>query len=136
MDRLTAYRKPLFALAVFAFLFGGTFNLAHAGMSMEDGQMSGCPFVPGMSAICTMNPLEHIAAWQSMFTIVPAEKTFAFLLLFLFALLAVRALRTKIRWTFDLLQSYTSPQRTSNVFVPRYALQEAFSDGIINPKVF
>ena len=134
MDWL-AYRKPIFALAVVAFLLGGTFNLAHASMSMEDGQMSGCPSMLGMSAICTMSPLEHIAAWQSTFTSLPSEQNSFFALLLLLV----------VAFSFVLLKRIFGPPKHSVQECPTFSsradlrvpiFQELFSNGILHPKLF
>ncbi len=131
------YGKVFVALAIGALFLLGSLGFMHFGMSEMGGvPTSNCPLMPGMTSVCNMNLLEHVAAWQSMFTtIIPAEKTFALMLLFLFALLSARALVAKIKWTFGPPQNHIL-QRTRSLFVPHYALQEAFSNGIIHPKVF
>ena len=72
-----AFRKNniviiLLTIAMVGFVLG-TFGVPHLGMTMSmdtDGHMtmSNC-LMPGMTAVCDMTPLEHIASWQSMFTI-------------------------------------------------------------------
>ena len=130
-------------LILAAFLIAGTSGLPHLGMDMpmeSGGQMSSVNcFMPGMTeALCQMNPLQHIATWQNMFAAVPSQGSILTLLLALLAL-ALGAL---------LLYSYrgAAPPRVL-VFQPSFAyykryipftdpLQEAFSNGILHPKIF
>lgn len=136
MRLLYPYLKILTATALLAFLLFGSAGAMHFGMNMgADGKMAPCPF-SGEGAICTMNPLEHIAAWQSAFTTtVQNERDIAFLLIALTLLFTVgfwrelftkRDLRSLQRWHSVLREEF-------NIFDP---LQEAFSNGILNPKVF
>ncbi len=86
-----------------------------------------CP-VMGMSVLCQMNPLEHIGKWQVMFTALPLEIIFVvFALLFLMIYAAFKyslVPPSLIRYEFSSFNFFRSP------------LQEAFSDGILNPKIF
>ncbi|OYV27069.1 MAG: hypothetical protein B7W98_02590, partial [Parcubacteria group bacterium 20-58-5] len=89
MHFLRTYGRVFIAAAVFAFLAFGTTGIVHWGMDMRgDNQLAPCPFT-GESAVCNMNPLEHIAAWQNAFTTTfQNERDVALLLLafvFLFA---------------------------------------------------
>ena len=115
-------------------------GLPHFGMTMSmdmEGNMTmtDC-YMPGMTAICNMSPMEHVASWQSMFTsILTQGLTFSLLLLVLAAVIA-----------FTLSKQILSPpsERQTLVFstrrreyVPLHsALQELFSRGILNPKLF
>ncbi|HVY72754.1 MAG TPA: hypothetical protein VG984_01730 [Candidatus Paceibacterota bacterium] len=130
------YLKIFIATALLAFLLFGSAGAMHFGMNMgADGKMAPCPF-SGEGAICTMNPLEHIAAWQNAFTTtVQNERDIAFLLIALTLLFTVgfwrelftkRDLRSLQKWHSVLREEFS-------IFDP---LQEAFSNGILNPKVF
>lgn len=131
-----SYAKIVVAAALLAFLLFGTAGAMHFGMNMGvDGKMAPCPF-SGEGSICTMNPLEHIAAWQNAFTTtVQNERDVALLLLGLTLLFTVgfwrelftkRDLRSLQRWHSVLREEFSIPD----------PLQEAFSNGILNPKVF
>ncbi|RJQ35321.1 hypothetical protein C4568_01105 [Candidatus Parcubacteria bacterium] len=129
-------------LAVFAFFFLGFLGLSHTSMAMgQDGQMnSGNCFMPGMTeALCQMNPLEHIASWQSMFTAVPSQSDIILLLLALLAL-ALGALFLAHRSSAPPRAVPVLQQKLSLYFKQRIPivlpLQEAFSNGILNPKIF
>ena len=123
------------AFGLVAFLLLGTFGLSHAGMTTGmDGQMTDCPFSPGV-AICNMTPFEMIATSQNLLTALPQQKD----ALSLLTLLIATALALTIFWRPLVPPSPTS----SRVFRPRREyipfhnpLQELFSDGILNPKIF
>jgi len=127
--------KILLSLTILMFVFISTFGILHMGMNMgPNGKMSDCPFAPGGSSICTMTPLEHIGAVQSMFTTLPAEKV----MMSLFALLLSAAL------IFSYFSRSISPPKLLSYqyirhrdYIPLHSfLQEAFSRGILNPKIF
>lgn len=128
--------KPILFFGIIVFLLVGFLGLGHFGINMNsDGVMPNCP-VMKMAVICQMNPLEHILAWQSMFTFAPNQNnTLALLLLLLASTLGV--IRTPARYAAFLLK--ISPLRRQYElarasFVP--SLQEAFSSGILHPKIF
>lgn len=127
--------KIVLSFALVAFLLLGTFNFSHTGMTTGmDGQMTDCPFTPGV-AICEMNPLEMVAASQSLLNTLPPQKDLAsiFLLLLMAALVLVAIFR-----------SFSPPRLAlSRAAVPRREyipvsnpLQELFSNGILNPKLY
>lgn len=132
---ITGTAKTAFVLGIMAFLLVGSFGMSHAGMDTKmDGRMIDCPFTPGVS-ICNMSPLEMIAASQSMFTTLLQPKDPASLLLLLLSAILALALIFKP----------LSPPRLafSRAVVPRReyvpisnALQELFSNGILNPKLY
>lgn len=128
--------KPLFVLAVVAMLLTASFGGAHVGMDPDmQGQMSGCPFM-GMSAICNMTPLEHITAWQNMFTTLPQQKD---LFALFFALFGAVVAFLWMKYRFDPPIGAVEPiQKISyQAYIPlATALQELFARGILNPKPF
>ncbi|MEK7151839.1 MAG: hypothetical protein AAB773_00220 [Patescibacteria group bacterium] len=131
--------KFLLFFGIIAFLLVGFIGANHLGMNMGSlGQeMSGCS-VMGMTTVCQMNPLEHIAAWQNMFVSVSPKGTFDALVLFLAFLLF--AFSVKDFWSAG-LASFFSDQKTTPILrrtisIIRNPLAEAFSNGILNPKIF
>ena len=131
--------KGLLILGLVAFLSLGSFGMSHSTMSMgPDGSMTmtDCN-MPGMTAICNMNPLEHIAMWQSMFTTTLQQNGFDLLVLllaaFTLALVWTRLLRPQLQpekvLTFSTI-------RSRGVSLPSPLFQELFSSGILNPKLF
>ena len=130
--------KAVFAIGMTAFLLIGVLGLSHMGMTMDaDGHMTmdNCPFMSGMG-ICNMSPLEHIAMWQNMFTTIPHElnQTLALLLLIVSAL--------GIAWVRYLFPPPREPVRQRIYYSYREhvpvlnILQELFSSGTLNPKLF
>lgn len=133
-------RSKIFKILTFAIvgltLFTVFFGLSHFGMSGHYGpKMVNCPFMPGHSSICKMSPMEHIQAWQNMFTVLPAKEALSlvFSLLALLALLGVR----EIFYTSNppLSNLYRNFFLKNRISIPN-PLKEAFSSGILNPKLF
>lgn len=121
-------------LTVWVLLFGlSQFSM---DMSTMDGKAN-CPFSGHSMSICKMNPMKHIQEWQSMFTTLPAKDALSILsaLLSLLVLLALRFLNTFSLFKKSRLEQYVNPFYINDIpiFNP---LQEAFSRGILNPKIF
>lgn len=143
-------QRSLLLFGVIAFFFAGFLATAHADMGMYDpmpmlsdvtptAPMQGCLLsgVLHTNTPCRMNPLEHIAGWQNMLSALPAQKSFfLFLALFFFALALYAA--GKI---FGVPRTQSAHRA---VFRGRFfdhatfarPLQEAFSNGILHPKIF
>lgn len=132
--KLTSF---FFFFAFIAFLAVAFLGISPTTMGMEmssKGEMSRCPF-SGVTAICKMNPLEHIMAWQKMFTTLPLKNISMLAILLLLAVFSVFFLRDL--WNKNILQAIsTHSQHFRYNYVARHKLQEAFSNGILNPKVF
>jgi len=128
--------KYSIALAVFAMLL---FGFCGFGANMDmNGTMVNCPFAGHSMSICKMNPMEHIQEWQSMFTTLPAKDALSSLLTILLALLALLGLSFFKKFSLHdqpWPEVYINPfyLRRSQIFNP---LKEAFSNGILNPKIF
>jgi len=143
MRRKLSFSKYLLLFAAIAFFFVGFLGLGHTDITMKsDGQMSSSNcFMPGMTEVlCQMNPLEHIAAWQNMFTAVPSQNDVLLLLASLLAL-AIGALFIAHRSTAPPEVSVSSSQYAFFTYYKRHIpitspLQEAFSNGILHPKIF
>lgn len=124
----------LSALTLWMLLFG----LSQMSMDMSTmGGKANCPLGGHSMAICQMNPMEHIEEWQSIFTMLPAKDALSilFALLSLLALLALRFLNTPSLFKKPRLEQYVNPFYVNNVPIFN-SLQEAFSRGILNPKIF
>ncbi|HEU5114933.1 MAG TPA: hypothetical protein VFT82_04180 [Candidatus Paceibacterota bacterium] len=125
----------LLAALALPFLLGSA-GIAHIGMDMGmNGMGTGdCPFAPGTS-LCTMTPIEHVGAAQSLFTSLPPAYGFALLALFMFALAGMAAVALL---SFSI--SPPAPLRflfaTEFAHAPPRSLQEAFSRGILHSKAF
>jgi len=132
--------KMLIGLALLMFLSVSFLGVVHADMTMEpNGQMSsGNCFMPGMTEVlCQMNPLEHIATWQNMFTAVPSQNDILPLLASLLALalgaLCITRYRTAPPKVLASQPSFAYYKRYIPIVSP---LQEAFSNGILHQKLF
>ena len=128
--------KFLIAFMAIAMLLFGFSGFGMMGMDMNS-PMVNCPFGGHSMSICKMNPMEHIQEWQSMFTTLPAKDAISFLsaLLALLALLAIGAWKKFSIHDQPWPEIYINPfyLRKYQIFDP---LQESFSSGILNPKIF
>ena len=127
--------KTLFVLSAGALFLIGSLGFSHFGMEMEvGGEMLNCPFMPGQAAICTMNPLEHIAAWQNVFTALAPENILIFLIFasLIFFFVGLR------RGTNHILSAPVLWLARRKVEIPFVLspLEEAFLRGILHPKIF
>ena len=134
MDRFVTKSNILLLVIALVFMMsvGGIFS---ANMMMDgNGMMTPCPFM-GMTGICNMNPLDHIVAWQGMFTSIPAQSVPLIVLLFALSLIVVF---TRVRQVHapprEQISSYRLYRR-AEYFHPVPALQELFASGILNPKL-
>jgi hypothetical protein len=123
--------KALGILALVAFAGGALLSLAFLGMAVHEGPgMPGCPLMPAQAVICTMTAMDHIAAWQAMFTGLPQIASLALL-----ALLAAYLLR-------PLALAYAPPQTAQPARLVRESsllsspLEQLFSRGILHPKLY
>ncbi len=123
---------PLVLIVFWMLLFG--LSQMSMDMSMMDGKAN-CPFGGHSMAICQMNPMEHIQEWQSMFTMLPAQNTLL-LLFVLFAFLFIRKLYSRFSIPEPPLSYPDNRAAYSQSFQIFDPLQELFSSGILNPKVF
>ena len=121
----------VFASFVFASLFGMGIS-----MEMKDGQMSSCPFVASQASICQMSVTEHISQWQQAFLGIPTKTNLLALALLLLAVFVIPFAKplTKIKQNELAIRliSYCKTAATK-IFDP---LLLAFSDGILNPKIY
>lgn len=112
------------------------FGCCQIGMDMSGmDSKADCPFGGHSMTICQMNPMEHIQEWQSMFTMLPTQNMF----IALFLLLAFLFIR---RSYYKFFTSEPVLSRLGNclAYLKRFQLidpfKEAFSAGILNPKLF
>lgn len=123
--------KFILVITVFWVLLFGLFQM-DMSMNTMNGQAN-CPFASHSMSICQMNPLEHISEWQSMFTVLPIKN----ILLILFALFTLIVVSKNTDWNKLLKLNFNLYQNNrvlyAQVFNP---LKEAYSKGILNPKLF
>lgn len=134
--------RGFLVLAVGAFVFMSVAGMLLSGMSMGmagethgdmQGNMQGCPFMFGTS-ICHMSLFEHIASWQTMFAATGR-----------ISLIMLAALSVLVSLFFLSKYFYPPPRYFSTRKLTRLtqkslrfteSLLEAFSSGILNPKLF
>lgn len=112
------------------------FGLFYFGFA--DTSMSGvnCPLAPGQSeALCMSNPIGHIQEWQNMFMAGPSligiSMLFILIILFIIAYLFAEYFARSNNLIPQKI--YPSYSRATPIF---NFIREAFSNGILNPKVF
>ena len=114
----------------------GVFGVG-VGMEMNDGQMFSCPFTAGQKSICQMNITEHIAQWQQAFIGIPTKEDFLALIIVLLAVILVLFAKpfSRLEKLTELVARVLAYLRANfaKVFDP---LLIAFSDGILNPKIY
>lgn len=126
------------SIFIFIILFGVNHTL---GMEMRgDGTMSGCLF-DGKAEICLMTFSDHLSRWQGMFTTIPQKADpliTLFLLILIFSAFLLSNLRRRLllllfNCLFDRWRLYLKQNPHLSLF---NHLQEAFSQGILNPKIY
>lgn len=130
----------LLGFMLIAFLFIAFFGVSQTtGMQMRsDGTMGGCLF-SGMEEICTMRFTEHLTQWQSMFTTTVTQNPLTTILLLLLAVVFVavgifkRNLLLLFSYDVNRWRLYIRRNPELSLFNP---LKEAFSQGILNPKIY
>ena len=127
--------KLLTSITIAAFLLVGVGSITHAGMMESDCQADSvcCSLMGHDAAVCSMNPLEHLSAWQSLFAAIPAQST-VMLLLLLVALLLVFRLN-QCPW---LLYASSQPvyiRRDPGVII-HDSLRRFITRGLMHPKIF
>ncbi|MFA5987597.1 MAG: hypothetical protein WC797_03030 [Candidatus Paceibacterota bacterium] len=132
------FGKIVVILTTISFLWLVSFGLFHHMAQMRpDHTMGGC-LLNGQVELCTMNFSEHIALWQSLLISLPEEGG----LLSVILLIVILVVAIAARWYFDseIFEDYTSRRSIfkrqyfrTNLYDP---LNEAFSQGILNPKIY
>lgn len=118
--------------SLYVFIFG----ISGLGLGMDmSGQMTNCPFSNHSMSICKMSPMEHIQEWQSMFTSLPIKDTLS-IIFTLLLFIVIRNLLPRYKFSVpEIKYLYTKYLFRSNFHIYN-PLKEAFSGGILNPKLF
>jgi len=127
--------KLLTSILVITFLLVGATGVAYSGMMIGHGMddMVGCPLMGHDAAMCNMNPLEHLSAWQNMFAAIPVQSV-VILLLLLLALLLVFCLKQYLWLLQPSPQSvYISYDSETGTHDP---LRRFIARGLMHPKIF
>ena len=137
MLQLSQIKRYLVILGIAVFLVVSVFGLPLSGMSMGmDGEMIGCPFMDmdGVS-ICHMSLFEHISTWQGVFASVVDQYGLGLLLLLLAAALSF-VLINLFGFLKNIARLPLDQRHLRRKVIYSSFFQEAFSSGILNPKLF
>lgn len=118
------------------FLGAMFFSLFHLSMGMEmSGGMTGCPFASHEEVVCSMNLVDHIGAWKSVFLAVsPTVLLLSSIVGTAFLIVSVAPnLLQRIRYLCLLTHAFKTEIRHA---CSARSLQELFSNGILHPKLF
>lgn len=135
-SRTSKLTQIVLSFGIFAFLAVSFLSLSHFGMSMGmdgDMSMSSCPFMNEMT-MCDMSPFEHMGIWQSLFAniLTPENAILVLLLLVALSFPLWAHLFSPPKHTFTQIRHiHDDSQRGTLSF-----LQQLFSQGILNPKLF
>lgn len=132
----------LLIFGISAFLAVGVFGMSHLSNDMEmndNGTMSGCLF-DGRAEICPMTITEHLSRWQGMFTAIPQKADLLILLFAIISAVGVLAFSILKQNQLLLLKYFSDRWRLYLKQNPHLSLfdhlREAFSRGILNPKIY
>lgn len=135
-QRLWQGKENVFILGLVAFLIMSFWSL-YSMPTGVNGEMLNCPLMNGSASLCQMNVFEHISQWQKLFTVIQGENLF---LLFLASLVFIHVASFVIT---KRARDKQKLQRLRNYFYwykPEIKLFDkllaAFSQGIINPKIY
>jgi hypothetical protein len=128
--------KVITIILVALTLFGILLCVSHFEMGRHaNGQLVDCLFIPEHTAICSIPLIGHIQTLLNTFVILPAKDALTFFSILL-SLLVLLKLRDKFSIQDSLrFDSYTDLFYVNRVPIFDY-LKEAFSRGILNPKIF
>jgi len=127
--------KLLTSTIIVVFLLVGAAGVSYSNaiMGHEAMGMMGCPMMGHDAAVCPMNPLAHIAAWQTMFAAIPVQSAVMVLLLLL-ALFFVSRLKQYL-WLL-----HPSPQPVYLSYDPDVVshdpVRRFIFRGLMHPKIF
>lgn len=130
------FKKTFTPLIMAAFLIAALFGLLYFSMDLNNGgAVLGCPFMD-TPALCAIDPIGHIAEWQNMFAASFSKELSPSFILALLLFFFVFIFRNLLR-SGTLIPIFTRgeypPTRAPTTANP---LQEAFSNGILHPKIF
>lgn len=109
----------------------GMFGMGSAMHMDETGAMAGCPF-DGFAKVCSMGLVEHLQAWQNFFNVFPSKTYF---LIGALVFLTLAFLTRGFDWDARLIRKslYHKERFRLSIF---HFLEEAFSQGIVHPKIY
>lgn len=128
--------KHTFLVGIVLFLFVGAFGVSQTEMATKPGgSMTGCPLM-GVPALCHMSPLTHAFTLQDMLIMIPFSGIFMFFITLLLALSVISLVPLFLNTPSLSAKLFKRPPARRSGFPPRFALQEAFSNGILHSKAY
>lgn len=133
---LQKYNKFLGTVAILVILSVGVLSTIHFGMGSmsSDGKASGCPFMGVTYSVCEQGSLLHLSTWQGLLAIIPLGASATFVVL-LASLLFIYSPFLSL-WKFHPVPILRTRAASYGLAIPPSPLKEAFSKGILNPKLF
>ena len=133
---MSRVNKILSVVLLTFFLGTMFFSLFHMSMGMDmSGGMTDCPFMSHGEVVCPMNFADHVGAWKSAFSSIVPILTIVFTLVGTLTLATAIAPNLMLRVKFFVRILYKQILERTYTFSHR-PLQELFSSGILNPKLF
>lgn len=128
-------RRILIALTILLFVFVSVFGVSTAMNHEENGRMGGCPFMGEVTAICSMNAVEHLSAWIQSFLTIPIKSYVTVLLgiLLVYLALNVNSIKEKLTQLFLTKRIILERQQYPQVF---NHLRFLFSKGILHSRIY
>lgn len=128
-------QKILIPLVLSFFVFVSVFGVNAAMNHEENGQMGNCPFMGEMTAICSMNAVEHLSVWIQTFLTIPIKSYVTVLLgiLLIYFALNVKPVKEKFSQLFIIKSAILERQRYPQVF---NHLRAFFSKGILHSRIY
>lgn len=123
-----------FITVVAAFIFIALFGLRMHSDSR--GKMLDCPLMQHVSSMCPMDAVEHIAAWQRIFTVRPQNDTMTRMLWLLGIVFVVSLIEEVIRNAVLFFERYKHYQQERVAAGPVGYFLLAISNGIVQPKLY
>ncbi len=123
------------ALILILFFIGGIFLCIGISSSSQHSMAMGSSCPSSNSAEGCQTPLDHLSYWSSIFSAIPLD--FSSLITALVFACACLWLVCRGIWNpHTLFASWEQVLSPPPLFIPRNSLQEAFSNGIIHPKLY
>jgi hypothetical protein len=125
--------KPIFTIiTITLFVAAATLGIQ---MTMADnhGNMTPCPLMNGLSSICPMNIIQHMAAWQLLFS-ATMPTTIVLLLALMLLLVGFSSINSKE--DFSATAEFSNIKRRNSTPLFFNPLRLAFSKGILHTKIY
>ena len=138
LNILGKYSKLLGILVVIAVFSVSVLSTIHFGMNTSSAEaMSDCPFAKTQGLCAMDNPIDHASMWRGLLAVFPVS---AMALTFFAAAMALVSFFSFSPYIlFELLCSIVRVRLrylSSTFSYHAHSLAEAFSNGILNPKLF